>query len=422
MNSPHLYDFGEENWERKLHLACGGIYLLGYENSDIVGEVRAAENFEPNLTDIKDYYARLDGSIRNLPVRRKTIVDRTFNFIDPPYEPGTVDKIVCIQALEHLNQQNAHATLARWWNILKPGGVLIVSVPRMDDTLELLHQPDRADFARRHLEGSRRDIHNVHQSWFNAPDIEWLLDHHGFTRVSLLPNFHLYPALVVRAVKADRFVPDRRYQMPLPHYDETCKTVLDVGPGAYPLPMATHCFDVNDRYEDSRRVPCDIGDVEHLPYDDNAFDYVYCSHVLEHTLDPLKALRELQRVGKRGYVEVPAVTMDFLMQHGDAHTRADGKAGRWMCLPIPGGIVFVERSDQLTDAGFNDARWRNLWQMITQYQVPLNANEQFFREFFWSHQDTLNVSASWNKPTINNARAVALHIVEDGQAVRWEIL
>ena len=424
-----LWDLGEEQWPLKLHLGAGGIYLAdagtGYKNVDLVGDL---VNFEqhvgdgrvyPNLTQIWDYYARLNGTQERLPRHRRNVIDVRANIVDPPFEPLSVDKIVCIQALEHLAPYDVDTALTHWWNLLRPGGVLIVSVPRMDDTLALLHQRGEThDFAVRHLEGSRRDEYNRHRSWFNPQDLEQLLTRHGFT-AKLLDNFHLYPAVVVRAVKVDRFVPDRSYQFPLPGYDETCKTVLDVGPGEFPLSLATRCFDVNDRYQASRLVPADIGDVEHMPYEDKQWDYVYASHVIEHTADPVQALRELQRVGKRGFVQTPTVMLDWLMQHGNAHVNAAGKPARWMCLQVPNGIVFVERDPSL-DAGFTDERFAKWTMRVTHYQIPLSEPEKYMRDFFWRNQHVLNASVSWSEDGSASAVQVGLDGTVMAGNMTWE--
>lgn len=39
-------------------------------------------------------------------------------------------------------------------------------------------------------------------------------------------------------------------------------------------------------------------DITQIPYPENTFDIIYCSHVLEHVLDDRKAMRELARVLK----------------------------------------------------------------------------------------------------------------------------
>jgi SAM-dependent methyltransferase len=46
------------------------------------------------------------------------------------------------------------------------------------------------------------------------------------------------------------------------------------------------------------------GDGEALPFADRAFDTVTCCHVLEHVLDPVRALTELRRVARRRLILV----------------------------------------------------------------------------------------------------------------------
>ena len=47
-------------------------------------------------------------------------------------------------------------------------------------------------------------------------------------------------------------------------------------------------------------------DGQFLPFADKAFDYVICSHVLEHVQDPAQLIAELERVACRGYIETPS--------------------------------------------------------------------------------------------------------------------
>ena len=47
-------------------------------------------------------------------------------------------------------------------------------------------------------------------------------------------------------------------------------------------------------------------DGQFLPFADQAFDYVICSHVLEHVEDPNRFISELTRVARRGYIETPS--------------------------------------------------------------------------------------------------------------------
>jgi 2-polyprenyl-3-methyl-5-hydroxy-6-metoxy-1,4-benzoquinol methylase len=51
---------------------------------------------------------------------------------------------------------------------------------------------------------------------------------------------------------------------------------------------------------DRCRAKCIIGSVLDLPFSDKTFDVVLCSEVIEHTPDPLTAIRELCRVVRAG--------------------------------------------------------------------------------------------------------------------------
>lgn len=60
---------------------------------------------------------------------------------------------------------------------------------------------------------------------------------------------------------------------------------------------------------DSRTVYYDGG---RFPFEDGAFDYVICSHVLEHVPDVAAFCAELFRVASKGYVEYPLIYYDFV--------------------------------------------------------------------------------------------------------------
>lgn len=101
--------------------------------------------------------------------------------------------------------------------------------------------------------------------------------------------------------------------------------VLDVGSGDKPHWRADVLL---DRYVDagfggqrSGRAAARItrpmfdADAAAMPFADGVFDYVVCSHVLEHVPDPAGVVAEITRVGKAGYIEVPeaasAKILDF---------------------------------------------------------------------------------------------------------------
>jgi SAM-dependent methyltransferase len=91
--------------------------------------------------------------------------------------------------------------------------------------------------------------------------------------------------------------------------------VLEVGGAGNPFPRANVVCDLTfgacaQRNGAPGVLRADVRYVEapaeNLPFADGEFDFVYCTQVLEHVLDPAAAARELSRVAKRGFVEVPS--------------------------------------------------------------------------------------------------------------------
>jgi len=87
--------------------------------------------------------------------------------------------------------------------------------------------------------------------------------------------------------------------------------VLEIGSGGNPYPRANVLLDA---YEETverwyaplvKDRPFVLGIAEKLPFKNKSFDFIIASHVLEHSTDPAAFLREISRVGKAGYIEVP---------------------------------------------------------------------------------------------------------------------
>ena len=83
--------------------------------------------------------------------------------------------------------------------------------------------------------------------------------------------------------------------------------VLEIGPGFVPFPRATMFVD----YRKLPSIPADkIVSVdmncEKLPFEDKSFDFIYCRHVIEDMYNPLLLIKEMERVGKEGYIESPS--------------------------------------------------------------------------------------------------------------------
>ena len=84
-----------------------------------------------------------------------------------------------------------------------------------------------------------------------------------------------------------------------------------------------------------RTVIC--ADIAALPFKDNAFDYVVCNQVIEHVDDPPSALKELARVGKKGFLAVPSEFQEFI---------CPTKAHRWVFALKEGTLLIKPKTKQ----------------------------------------------------------------------------
>jgi len=126
--------------------------------------------------------------------------------------------------------------------------------------------------------------------------------------------------------------------------------VLDVGSGDKPHWRADVLL---DRFPDSEHVvqrsggaaarytrPLFDADIADMPFADGVFDYVVCSHVLEHVLDPGAAMREMMRVAHAGYIELPAAGSARLL---------DFPSHLWWCRVDDGTLVFEAKQSLAFD-------------------------------------------------------------------------
>lgn len=83
--------------------------------------------------------------------------------------------------------------------------------------------------------------------------------------------------------------------------------MLDVGAGILPFPRADVLVDIAqpNALAHQEWIKADIIK-EPLPFADKSFDFVYCRHVLEDLHNPFHLIREIERVGKAGYIETPS--------------------------------------------------------------------------------------------------------------------
>jgi SAM-dependent methyltransferase len=127
--------------------------------------------------------------------------------------------------------------------------------------------------------------------------------------------------------------------------------VLDVGSGDKPhwradvlldryIGAARGAAQRSGRAEARVTRPMFDADAAAMPFADHAFDYVVCSHVLEHVTDPAAVVAELTRVGKAGYIEVPEAASAKIL---------DFPSHLWWCRLDGSTLVFAAKQARAFD-------------------------------------------------------------------------
>ena len=103
--------------------------------------------------------------------------------------------------------------------------------------------------------------------------------------------------------------------------------VLEIGPGASPFYRSDVLLE--KQFDDDSDYEKQFGHAEKLvtdkkiifykgeifPFQDKEFDYVICSHVLEHVENIPQFLSEVFRVAKKGYFEYPLMYYEYLYNY-----------------------------------------------------------------------------------------------------------
>ena len=162
--------------------------------------------------------------------------------------------------------------------------------------------------------------------------------------------------------------------------NNTTWNILDIGCGYNASKFAKVICDVQDlsnHYQDKKFIRLTE---KKLPFKDKEFDFVVASHVMEHVEDVDFFIKELERVSKKGYIELPTMLED--------------------------NLVFENKKDHLWHMDFDDVELKLLISKKNQYFEPIlsvssikKLNEIFRKSFvlelFWEN----NINYVINKIT-----------------------
>lgn len=200
----------------RLHLGCGTIYLDKFINIDNKSDkIRGIDdnntyNINDNKTTLNNYYKHSLKYAMKTSKEKEIIVDIeddicNLNLIKKfGIKENSVDEIVCVQALEHIEEDEILSVLKVWHSMLNKKGSMLLSVLDTVGVVEEVYMDsiidrNNLDWCFRLLYGSKM---NKHVSWFDMIKLRKLLHKAGFKHVANSKEIkHDYPALVVRCYK-----------------------------------------------------------------------------------------------------------------------------------------------------------------------------------------------------------------------------
>lgn len=172
--------------------------------------------------------------------------------------------------------------------------------------------------------------------------------------------------------------------------------VLDVGGWGGPLHRADHVLDM--RPYESRGVLGSYGpgperftkDTWHIadicardpwPFADNEFDFAVCVLTLEDIRDPIGVCRELSRVARAGYVEIPTVEAELIYNVEWTGPFLGHEHHRWFCDMDPQlagaehpGLIFWHKSHMI----HQDWRLR----VVARWRAQMTLEDQLLGVFW----------------------------------------
>ena len=168
--------------------------------------------------------------------------------------------------------------------------------------------------------------------------------------------------------------------------------ILDIGGGAHPFSYAQvvvdRDFSAGNEHRDGAGAVLNKtkhsyvqADIEALPFADHAFDFAICLHVLEHVEFPERACKELMRVAKGGFIEVPRKWTEYYAGH---------PTHRWLISEDKGSLIFEPIT--INDSPFMNFVLPPLWDSTELQQRLLIEHTNIpCIQLLWQHRFSYNV-------------------------------
>lgn len=136
---------------KKLHLGCGNVFIPGFIHVDLMD------------------FSHID---------YKQSIDDLSNF-----EDNSVDLIYACHVLEHFKRNEIEKVLKEWHRVLKPGGVLRLSVPGFEEIVSIYSKHKDIKLITGPVVGGQTYLYNFHYMIFDFPFLKNILSSIGFLDV-----------------------------------------------------------------------------------------------------------------------------------------------------------------------------------------------------------------------------------------------
>lgn len=121
----------------------------------------------------------------NVDIREEVnpdVVDDCFTL--KKFDAGSADLIYCCHMLEHLDYKEAAIALARWKEVLKPGGILRLSVPDLEATFAHYFYHKDLNKLMHTIYGSQRHQFDYHKNGWDFDRLKSNLEEVGFKGIA----------------------------------------------------------------------------------------------------------------------------------------------------------------------------------------------------------------------------------------------
>jgi predicted SAM-dependent methyltransferase len=385
----------------KTHIGCGSVYLEGWFNVDVKGPHTYLAEERPDLverwiTTEDRYYARHEDKtqdrLRDGPLEQEYVCDYYGDLEHFPGSYGQTSEILARHTFEHLSIREARRALDAMEGVLAPNGILRLDVPDHNETCRLMRETGDA-FYERHLLGPRRNEYGYHMMSYTRERLRTLVEDHGFIFEGEEENIHFYPAFCLRFVKPGPRLP---VDYAKPPYDiDPNWRVGEIGPGAYPLYRADLFIDHDsDRLDPLAEMGKNVlradimSGLNEIP--DKHFDYLWCSHVMEHVPSPERAAATISRIAKRGTIVMPSVMKEAI---GGFEERDH----RWLIIPNPqtnGVPIFVRQNAEYIEK-IRDVDFQKIQCRMIRTGPNKHDEARYLRRWWYKTEPDLDIVVHW---------------------------